>query len=145
MHRPPVYFFLYLAIAIALHFVLPIAKIISYPYNLVGFLLIAFGLVINIKASMLFFERKTSIIPFEKSSALITDWPFSLTRNPIYLGGFLMWLGIAFLLGSIAAFFAPIASIITIDMLFVRKEEKMLEETFGKKYLDYKTRVRRWV
>lgn len=43
------------------------------------------------------------------------------------------------------AFLAPIAFFVAMHTIFVRLEEKALEETFGKEYLDYKNRVRYWL
>jgi protein-S-isoprenylcysteine O-methyltransferase Ste14 len=31
------------------------------------------------------------------------------------------------------------------DVVFIRVEEKMMEETFGEAWLEYKKKVRRWI
>ena len=63
----------------------------------------------------------------------------------MYLGAVSVLLGATVLLGSLAALLAPIAMLITLEILFIRRGEKSLEETFGKEYLEYKKRVGRWL
>ena len=67
-----------------------------------------------------------------------------ISRNPIYLSGLLLSLGLAVLLGSLIPFFFPIALFLILDRLYIPSEEKRLAETFGQPYLDYKKSVRRW-
>ena len=53
--------------------------------------------------------------------------------------------GIAILLGSIITFIFPIIFAILLDRFMIPVEEKNLEKKFGKKYLNYKRQVRRWM
>ncbi|MCH7951587.1 isoprenylcysteine carboxylmethyltransferase family protein [Patescibacteria group bacterium] len=142
---PPMYLLIYLVAAAALHVTFPITQIVHPPYTSIGIPLLLVGGSINLWVKNIFDRRQTTIIPFNKSSALITEGPFSFSRNPMYLGIVLLLLGVAFLLGSLAAFLAPIAMFITLQRKFIPYEEGMLEETFGKKYRVYKNRVRRWL
>ncbi len=142
---PPMVSYSFLLISIVLHFFFPIIQIINFPYTLSGILLIIIGLVINTQGNMILNRNKTTIKIHERPSALIIEGPFRFTRNPIYLGGMIFLLGIALLLGSLIAFFAPIATFITMEIYFIPIEERNLQEAFGKRYLDYKNRVRRWI
>jgi protein-S-isoprenylcysteine O-methyltransferase Ste14 len=67
------------------------------------------------------------------------------TRNPIYLGFFLVYggVGIAARSPSILLLMLPLA--IAIRYGVVAREEVYLERLFGSAYRDYKARVRRWV
>ena len=40
--------------------------------------------------------------------------------------------------------FVIIASLVT-KLIFIRKEEKLLERKYGQKYLDYKKKVSTWI
>lgn len=142
---PPTYCLICLLAALALHFLLPILRIIPAPYVYLGIPLIILGIGLNIWADGLFKRRATTVKPFEASSALIKEGPFRFSRHPMYLGFVALLLGAAVLLGSLAAFLGPIAMIIAMETLFIPHEERSLEETFGKEYLDYKQRVRRWL
>jgi protein-S-isoprenylcysteine O-methyltransferase Ste14 len=82
---------------------------------------------------------------FEKSTFLIREGVFSKTRNPAYIGMFLILIGIGFCLGNMLSVFTPFIFIILTHYQFVLKEEKLMLQVFGQKYLDYKTKVKRWI
>jgi protein-S-isoprenylcysteine O-methyltransferase Ste14 len=67
------------------------------------------------------------------------------TRNPIYLGLFLVYGGIGVAAHStwIIVLALPLASLIRYGV--IAREEVYLERRFGDAYLDYKRRVRRWL
>ncbi len=142
---PPTYFIIYLLLAIGLHFVPPITKLIYSPYNYIGILLIGIGIWLNIWADGLLKKNNTTVKPFEKSTCLIEEGPFLFSRHPMYLGMVAILSGVAALLGSITCFIAPVGFFITMDVVFIPREERALEKTFGQKFLDYKKRVRRWL
>ncbi len=96
-------------------------------------------------ADGLFKRKNTTVKPFEKSSALILEGPFRFSRHPMYLGMVIALLGVAIILGSLITFLVPIAFFVSMQIVFIRHEEKALEQTFGQEYLDYKNRVRSWL
>lgn len=63
----------------------------------------------------------------------------------MYLGMAGALLGVAIVLGSIAAFVGPVFFIIVKDAVFIPEEERNMRETFGVKYEEYCRRVRRWL
>lgn len=81
----------------------------------------------------------------EAPDELITDGPYSLSRNPMYVGWTLLHIGIGLLADSgwITLLVIP-ASIVT-HFLAVRREEQFLESKFGGEYLRYKERVRQYL
>ena len=131
--------------AIVLHFLWPVAIVVHYPYTLAGIPVLILGLMLNGQANTIMKEYHTTLLPYKKPSRLIEEGPFRHSRNPIYLGSYLIFLGIALLLGSVVALLGPIILFVTLDVVFIRQEEKTLEATFGQAYLDYKRRVRRWL
>lgn len=141
---PPAYLFIYLILAFVFHLFFPIINITSF-YRFFGIILIIIGLAINIWADGLFKKEKTTVKPNRASSKFITEGPFRFSRHPMYLGFVLLLLGIAIVLGSLSSFFAPIMMFITLEKKFIPLEEKQMEKYFGKKYLEYKSRVRRWL
>ena len=142
---PPTYFFLFLLVAIGLHFILPVKKIIQPPYIYSGIALIVFGVVLNIWSDALFKKKKTTIKPFKDPITLEVSGPFAISRHPMYLGMAIILLGTSILLGSLIAFISPPGFIIVMNVIFIRFEEQNLEKIFGNEYLDYKQKVRRWI
>lgn len=78
-------------------------------------------------------------------SRLVTYGPFAWSRNPLYNGNFLIWMGFAVISGVF--WFLPVAIILFgIEYtLIVRFEEGVLESTFDGEYLEYKSRTPRWL
>ena len=142
---PPTYFFILIGLAIGLHFVFPIKKIIFPPYTYLGFLFIAFGAVVNLWADFLLKKEKTTVKPHKSPTQLITYGPFSISRNPQYVGFAAILLGIAINHGTLITFVSPIAFVILMETIFIPMEEENLEKAFGKGYIAYKKRVRSWV
>ena len=70
--------------------------------------------------------------------------PYAFTRNPMYVGELLMWLGWTLMLnsGTVAIGSATMAGAMT---LVVRREERRLNATFGDEYRQYADRVSRWL
>ena len=142
---PPTYFFLAIAVMAALHFLLPGETVVRYPLSLTGAIPLLAGAILNLMADRAFKNHKTTVKPFEESTALITTGAYRICRHPMYLGMVLMLLGLAVLLGSLLPFMAIPIFAIFMQLHFVRVEEQMLEKRFGKSWLAYKRRVRRWI
>lgn len=74
---------------------------------------------------------------------LITHFPFTHSRNPMYVGGMLLCIAWSLLQRSwLAALLTLLLGIVL--NLKVRVEEKNLELLFGKSYRSYKKSVRRY-
>ena len=142
---PPTYFLMCLVVAILISFLFPFAKVINDSYVYIGIPIIIGGIILEFWADTLFKKRKTTVQPFKKSSALVTEGPFRISRNPMYLGFVLILLGLTILFGNILVIFVPIALIVTFELIFIPDEERLLEETFKDEYLRYKKQVRKWL
>ena len=70
---------------------------------------------------------------------------YKLTRNPMYLGVSIALFGAAFYFGNLLSFLSPLIFFIAVNLYFVPSEERLMESIFGKKYIDYKKKVRRWI
>lgn len=76
---------------------------------------------------------------------LVTYGPFAWSRNPLYNGNFLVWLGFGVISGVF--WFLPVVVLLfAVEYtLIVRYEEGVLESIFGDEYLAYKARTPRWI
>jgi len=143
--HPPTHLLTYIVISIVLHFLYPLHQLIRIPYSLLGIMLIAAGVILNIWADRIFKKQKTTVKPYEKPNALIKSGPYRLSRNPMYLGMVLILFGVSFILGSVMSFIGPIFFIIAMERVFIPEEEKTMKENFGDDYLLYKRKVRKWI
>ena len=143
--KPPIIALLYFLIALGLSFLFSELKIILSPYKFIGIFIILLGVILMFCALKLFRRKNTTKDPWGKPTTLVISGPFLISRNPIYLGITFVLLGLAVYLGDLLMFLSPIAFILTINYLFIPREEKVLGEIIGKDYLDYKKKVRKWL
>jgi protein-S-isoprenylcysteine O-methyltransferase Ste14 len=128
-----------------LHFFFPIAEIVRYPWWLIGWIILFFGITLNILADRAFKYFQTTVKPFEESSTLITTGIFRFSRHPMYLGMVFILTGLALAMGSLSPFIVIPLFLVLIDRVFIKVEEQMLEKRFGESWLKYKAKVRRWI
>jgi protein-S-isoprenylcysteine O-methyltransferase Ste14 len=128
-----------------LHFFLPVRLLVSYPGNLVGVLPILFGIGLNILADQLLKSHNTTVKPFQESTAIVTSGVYRWTRNPMYLGMVLILLGAGWIAGSVTALIPWLVFGVLMDRVFIKPEESMLASKHPDKWLEYSSRVRRWV
>lgn len=110
-----------------------------------GWILLDAGFLLRTWAAFDFYERKMKVISLEPQRRLVTTGPYRFTRNPLYLGGnVFIFFGAALLFGSPGALLITAAHLPLVD-LFIRREERQLEKSFGEDWIDYKKHVRRWL
>jgi protein-S-isoprenylcysteine O-methyltransferase Ste14 len=110
-----------------------------------GSVVVVLGLSIIVYTISLFKRQQTDVMPDGNPSILITHGIYKITRNPIYLGMTLILLGAAFLFGTLLTFFIPPLFMATVDLIWIRFEERNLESIFGNRYITYKGSVRKWI
>jgi protein-S-isoprenylcysteine O-methyltransferase Ste14 len=142
---PPTYLLIALLAMPVLHFLIPIVKVVPFPWNTLGFIFLFFGTALNLISDRRFHQVGTTVKPFEESSTLLTDGAFKLSRNPMYLGFALILAGVALCFGTLSPWFVLPIFVFLIEKDFIIKEENLLEKTFDQAYLAYKRKVRRWI
>jgi protein-S-isoprenylcysteine O-methyltransferase Ste14 len=110
-----------------------------------GLALLVAGFIHAASAIALFLRSRTTIVPHHRSSALVTRGAYRWTRNPMYVGLTLAYLGGAAVLGSVWALPLLAVPLFVVHRHVIPMEERQLEEVFGDSYRQYKTRVRRWL
>ena len=92
------------------------------------------------------FSSAATPVPTNKPTrALVTTGIHGWSRNPIYLGMFLIYGGIGIAARSPSTLILTLPLAITIRYGVIAREEAYLEGRFGDAYRDYKARVRRWL
>src|SRR5438477_8432579 len=83
--------------------------------------------------------------PWTPTAELIVAGPYRFSRNPIYLGMTLLTIGIGGLLArGWIALLAPLA-LLAVHHIAVLPEERYLADKFGEPYMQYRSRVRRYL
>lgn len=146
--RPPVLYLACLLVGLALDRVLPLPLALPGTALLqwtAGGGLILIGVAI-VAAGLRNFSRAAT--PFRSNQpvcALVTAGMHGWSRNPIYVGMFLVYAGIGIAARSPWILLLALPLAITLRYGIVAREEAYLELHFGDAYRDYKARVRRWL
>jgi protein-S-isoprenylcysteine O-methyltransferase Ste14 len=146
--RPPLIFLSALLIGLVsdrllrLPFPVPAADVAHW---ILAGALILVGLALLVTGIRNFSRAATPVPTVKPTRVLVTTGIHGWSRNPIYLGLFLVYsgLGIAARSPSILILLLPLA--ITIRYGVVAREERYLEAKFGATYRAYKASVRRWL
>src|SRR5687768_12454223 len=111
----------------------------------IGLGLAALGVLTLVVAYRAMARARTTINPRERTTTLVTSGVYRISRNPIYLGWFLLTLGQG--VASLSLFSVAVA-VLMIGLLHwavVLNEEGYLETAFGDEYVRYRESVRRWL
>jgi protein-S-isoprenylcysteine O-methyltransferase Ste14 len=142
---PLVYLFAAIVLMVIAHLLLPVARLLPYPWRILGLIPLALGLALNLKADRSFKQHATTVKPTEPSAALVTDGVFGISRHPMYLGFVLLLAGLAILLGTLMPLVIVLAFAVFMDVVFIRFEEQKMADSFTAEWSAYTRRVRRWL
>jgi protein-S-isoprenylcysteine O-methyltransferase Ste14 len=144
---PPFIFLGFLVAAAVLEAIVPLPVLAAHALAryLVGAALAACGFVMIGMGTRRFVAAGTNIPPNLPTTALVVDGIYGQTRNPLYVGSTLVYLGLSVASGSLWAILLMMPLLWVINVGVIAREERYLERKFGDAYLAYKARVRRWV
>lgn len=146
--KPPFLFLGALMLGCLLSLVLPIPPGLAQANKLAvlaGSAFAAAGFALAAFSARSFGLAGTSVVPGEPSTALVTTGLYAISRNPIYIGFLLVYLGLAIILTSAWVLLLLIPVLIILQRGVVEREEAYLERQFGEAYRKYKARVPRWL
>jgi protein-S-isoprenylcysteine O-methyltransferase Ste14 len=103
------------------------------------------ALPIFIAAVTQFKKANTAVVPFQPTTAIVEAWPYSFSRNPIYLAMALIYVGISLFFNTWWPIFLMPLVLLVMQRGVIEREEAYLTRKFGDQYLAYKARVRRWL
>jgi len=143
---PPVIFAAAWILGFALESIAPLGEESLPAWALtIGRLIAATGIALDLWAMAAMTAARTNIMPNRSARRLVTSGPFSLSRNPIYLGNTLVTLGIGLGLGAL--WFIPLAGVaaVLVERLAIRREEAHLAAKFGAEWTAYAATTPRWL
>jgi protein-S-isoprenylcysteine O-methyltransferase Ste14 len=142
---PPIIFAAFFAIGYVTDLAFPVAPDAAVLRYAAGAVLVVLSTTLVLWAGSRFVRARTPVDVRKPATALVTDGPYRLSRNPMYLAASLLYAGAA-ILGSLPWTLLLLAPcLVVIQIGIIRPEERHLEERFGDAYRDYKGRVRRWL
>lgn len=143
--KPPVIYAVFLFLAVSMDFLRHIVFVPTVAGLPLGLCVMAAGVALIVLALKTFNEVGTPYDVNQDSKELVTSGVYHISRNPIYLGLHLMYLGFGVATNNVwvLVLFPPIFVVMHYGV--VLREEAYLLKHFGKKYEAYKKEVGRWV
>ena len=142
---PPLIMGGFLVLGLVIHFVYPVSVIPRSLGPWLGTPLILLSGLIVVSAFRALRRGETTFDVRESTTNIVSDGVFQYSRNPMYLSGLLLYVGLAFLINSLWILVLSIPLAIVIQKGVIEREEQYLERKFGEEYLSYMKRVRRWI
>lgn len=109
--------------------------------GIVGLLISIFGAIVACTSRYLLGKNWSLSVQRKEEHQLIKDGIYKIIRHPIYTGLLLLFIGNAIIVGDYRAILAVLIVFISF-YLKLRKEEQLLTETFGLKYIEYKKQTK---
>lgn len=145
---PPLFFVAVFAIGWALHEWIAFRL---YPEHLteiaqrIGYGLIGVGTVYGLWGVLTFAHAGTGVFPGQEVKEFVTKGPYRFSRNPMYTGLAVIYLGGMALVNSMWLVWTFPIAVFGLQKLVIKKEEEFLQEKYGADYDAYRNTTRRWI
>jgi protein-S-isoprenylcysteine O-methyltransferase Ste14 len=142
---PPVLYASAFVLGLVLDWLVPLRHLPALPARLIGAVCLIVGAGVAHSGEKVMHRAGTNVRPDLPATALVTEGPFSRTRNPLYLGLTLMYTGLALLIPVTWPLLLLVPVLLVMRWGVIAREERYLERKFGEPYRAYLGRVRRWL
>lgn len=145
---PPLIYVAIFLVALTLQARLPLRDTLFYytSARIIGALLMLIAVIFFLFRSLKqFFKSNNTVVTMLPARSLQTTGIYAYTRNPMYVGMGLFYLGLSLMIGNWWHFVLFPVLLIIVQEYVIKREEKYLTRRFGQEYLDYKQKVRRWL
>lgn len=110
----------------------------------IGVLFLSFGAGIVTWSITCLLNAGTNIPPNEPTLAIVTEGPYRYSRNPIYLGMILFYIGLIVALDIVWGLILLFPLVYVIIKYVIELEENYLRRKFKSEYKEYCSETRRW-
>ena len=143
--RPPFIYLGFLVLGLGLDWLWPYPLLPEALRYTLGGALFALGLGLALASIRRFKAAGTNFETQKPATAILTEGPYRISRNPIYIGLTAAYAGIGIAVDAPWVWVLLLPTLVVMHYGVIAREERYLERKFGKEYLDYKARVRRWL
>ena len=142
---PPFVYVAAVAVGYLLNQLLPLPVGRSAVWNVAVVILAAAWAALTFPSFVLFWRRRTSIIPTRPANELVISGPYRFSRNPMYVGLVFLTTAVAIVINTWWPVLLLVPALIIIRVTVIAREERYLRRRFGAEYDAYTRRVRRWI
>lgn len=144
--RPPLAWGLAVIAGLALSWLVPLPFLpAALPAGWFGATVCVLALALGVWAVVTVTRAGSNVPTNRPTTAIVESGPYRFTRNPIYLGMFLVVIGLAIAFDTLWVLLMLVPFALVIRYGVVAREEAYLERRFGDVYRGYRSRVRRWL
>ena len=143
--HPPLLLLASLGVGFLLRWLVPHPVLAAPASATIGPVVVALSFGVFIWALVTMLRGHASIPTNTPTEAIVTDGPYRLSRNPIYLSMILLQVGVGIWTASLWFFILAAVCVALLTWGVIRREERYLTRKFGNEYLSYKSNVRRWI
>lgn len=111
----------------------------------VGLVTFVIGAAIAAWGWLIFYKEGTTRVPGKVSTTVVTRGPYRFTRNPMYVGLSLAYLGEGLIQHQLVPVLLLPLIIVYLNQVVIPVEEERLQTVFGPVYDAYRRQVRRWL
>lgn len=143
---PPLVFILAYVLGLALDRLVPLHP--TARFGLLGALasvVMAAGIGLTLMGLLTLLRARTGIMPMRPVKTLVVTGPYRFSRNPIYLGLAVLYIGLAVQQRHAWALVTLPLGLWALRKLVIDVEEAHLAGRFGEEYEAYRRAVRRWI
>jgi len=142
--RPPLIYAAALAAMLVLRWLWPL-PILGGAAFWPGLALVVFGVGILIWGRRTLVAGGTNVDPLLPSTAVVTSGPYRFSRNPLYVGLAIVYLGLTLTFDAWWGIVLLALVLIVMHLGVIQREERYLERKFGDGYRQYRSAVRRYL
>ncbi|HED35816.1 MAG TPA: isoprenylcysteine carboxylmethyltransferase family protein [Gammaproteobacteria bacterium] len=142
---PPLIHLTFILIAVVVNPFFPVTLPLSALLMGAGTGLILLPILIAGSAFRQFARNNNPVPPNQPVNGLMVQGPFRFTRNPLYLALALLQAGVGLISGNGWILMTLPLVLLIVSRYVIGREEAYLSRRFGQAYLEYQSRVRRWL
>lgn len=143
---PPVWLVIALLLAWCQGRFLPLGLSVDHPVTqTMGALIVGAGILLILAAAYALWRARTTIIPHQTPTQLVTTGVYARSRNPIYLADALILAGLCLRFDALPSLVLVPIFVWWIEHHFIVPEEDRMRSTFKAEFARYEQKVRRWV
>jgi protein-S-isoprenylcysteine O-methyltransferase Ste14 len=118
---------------------------ISTPIRFIGLSLAVLSFLLGLWAKNTIRSHGTTLNPSGQPTALVTNGPFRLSRNPMYFSYAVAAFGMALFSGSPFSLITPFLYFLYLNYAVIPREERRMNMMFGPRFQEYALATRRWI
>lgn len=143
---PPLYYAVTFGAGMALQSTaVPLSMSNSSARLPLGGVVVGLGLGLAGTAVVHVHRHHTTVVPHRTVAVLVTEGPFRLSRNPMYTGLAIAYVGGALLADSWWPLLTLPAALLAVRTLVIAPEERYLATRFTENFAEFTRRTRRWL